>query len=77
MIKNINIKENPVTTILGVILLLVGIGIFIIPLFIVLKAEVVIYIPIGISIIGLCLLLIPDDLKGALSKLVNRKADSI
>lgn len=39
------------------------------------KTEIDIYYPISIGIVGLCLLVIPDDLKGALRKLIKKKSE--
>jgi hypothetical protein len=39
------------------------------------KTQIDIYYPITIGTVGLCLLVIPDDLKGALKKLIKNKSE--
>jgi hypothetical protein len=77
MINNLNPKMNPVTTLLGLLLIVISVGMLIVPIFYEVKESLSYWIPGSIGIVGLCLLLIPDDLKGALKKLVNRKSEEI
>ena len=77
MINNINPKTNPVTTFLGVFLMVISIGMLIVPMFYEVKETLDWWLPATIGVVGLSLLLIPDDLKGGLKKLINRKSDSI
>lgn len=72
--RNLNPKINPVTTILGTALIVTAIIMFIAPLFVAIKDDLDYRIPSWIGGIGLCLLLIPDDVKGALRKLLARKS---
>jgi hypothetical protein len=39
------------------------------------KSEIDIYYPVGIGIFGVCLLVIPDDLKTALTFFVKKKSE--
>lgn len=76
-IKNVNPKSNPVTTFLGLFLIVITIGMFVVPLFYEVKEDLNYWIPGSIGIVGLALLLVPDDLSGALKKLINRKSDQL
>lgn len=75
--KNINPKTNPVTTYIGIIFLLVALAIFTLPMFIQVKEQQPLWIPSSIGLLGLCLLLIPDDIRGALRKIISRKSEQI
>lgn len=77
MMQNINPKINPVTTFLGLFLIVIATAMFIVPLFYEVKETLNYWIPGFIGIIAMCLLLVPDDLKGALKKLINRKSEQL
>ena len=77
IINNISFKSSPVTTIMGILFTLIGIALFILPIFFVEKSTVPIGYIVGIFTVGICLILIPDDLKGALSKLITRKSETL
>lgn len=73
--ENISILNNPITTICGFVcffysLFLIGYPVLYEP-----KVQIDIYYPIGIGIFGVCLLVIPDDLKGVLRKFINKKSE--
>ena len=74
---NINVTTSPITTIFGGILILIAITLYVLPLFVDLKSKTDWYVDLGIGLFGFSLLLIPDDLKGALARLINKKADQI
>lgn len=73
--KNLSIIHNPITTICGFICFFYSLVLIGLPLVYETFAEIDIYYPIGIGIVGLCLLVIPDDLKGALQKFINKKSE--
>lgn len=75
--KNINPKINPITTTLGTILMIVSLVMFISPMYIEVKEDINYWIPGSIGVIGLSLLLIPDDLKGALRTFISRKSNEV
>ena len=73
--KNISLFHNPITTICGFICFFYSLVLIGLPLVYETFTEIDIYYPIGIGVIGLCLLVIPDDLKGALRKFINKKSE--
>jgi hypothetical protein len=73
--QNINLLDNPVTTICGLICFFYSLVLIGLPLVYETFAEIDIRYSVGIGIIGLCLLIIPDDVKGALRKLINKKSE--
>lgn len=76
IMNNMNPQKNPFTSILGIVFLVLGLGAIVAPTFgIEVKMEA--WLVYAFILGGAGLLLIPDDLKGALSKIVNKKADSI
>lgn len=75
--KNIDPRTNPVTTILGAMLCMVSLVMFAAPMFVTVKETLNYWIPGSIGFVGLCLLLIPDDFKGWLSKIGSRKSEQI
>jgi hypothetical protein len=75
--RNLNPKINPVTTIMGAGLIITCLVMFITPMFVAVKVELNYWIPGSIGIIGLSLLLIPDDLRGALRKFIGRKSQQL
>lgn len=75
ILKNMHLGVNPITTILGLIFIIVSLVMFCAPL--INNTTFDIKVPTGIGVLGLVLLLIPDDLKGALSKILNRKSEQI
>lgn len=81
MIKHINPKNNPYTSITGFMFIAVAIVMFLAPLFVEIKTELNYWIPAWIGIIGLSLLLVPDYfivvLKTFITKFFARKADEL
>lgn len=75
--RNLNPKLNPVTTTLGTGLIITCLVMFIAPMFVSVKSDLNYWIPGSIGIIGLCLLLIPDDLRGALRKFIGKKSEQL
>jgi len=73
--KNISLLDNPITTICGFICFFYSLVLIGLPLVYETFAEIDIYYPAGIGVIGLCLLVIPDDLKGVLRKFINKKSE--
>lgn len=72
--RNLDPRHNPVSSYLGALLIVVSLGMFIVPLFYTVKEQLHYTIPTGIGIIGLGLLLIPDDFKRAFKRFLNTKA---
>lgn len=77
MINNINPLKNPVTTVLGMLLLVIAIGMFIVPMFYEVKEQLNYWIPTGIGLLGICFLLIPDAVISALRALVAKKGGEL
>ena len=77
LINNLDPGKNPVTTILGAILIILGASLYVLPFFVELRQPVDWYVVLSIAVVGICLLLIPDDLRTALAKLINKKADQL
>jgi hypothetical protein len=73
--QNISILENPITTICGFVCFFYSLFLIGFPLLYEPKTQIDIYYPITIGTVGLCLLVIPDDLKGALRKLIQKKSE--
>jgi hypothetical protein len=67
--------QNPITTICGLICFFYSLVLIGLPLVYETYAQIDIYYPACIGIVGLCLLVIPDDLKGALKKLIQKKSE--
>jgi hypothetical protein len=72
--KNISILENPITTICGFICFFYSLVLIGLPLVYETFATIDIRYPIGIGICGLCLLIIPDDIKKLLTYFVKKKS---
>jgi len=73
--ENISILNHPITTICGFVCFFYSLFLIGYPLLYEPKTQIDIYYPISIGVIGLCLLVIPDDLKGALKKLIKNKSE--
>ena len=71
--KYISFKNNPYTTILGLIVTLIGLALFTLPYFIELQENVEWYQSAGCFAIGILLLLSPDTLLG----IIKKRSDSI
>jgi hypothetical protein len=66
--ENASIKKNPVTSIIGLILIVIATGLFTIPYFYDLKQEVDSTKLLGMGAIGLLLVLAPDELLGIIKR---------
>ena len=73
--ENISILNHPITTICGFVCFFYSLFLIGYPLLYEPKTQIDIYYPITIGTVGLCLLVIPDDLKGALKKLIKNKSE--
>ena len=73
MKTNVSFKENPITTIIGLILIIVSVLLLVLPYFMELKEDVEWYIPAVIGAIGILFLLAPDKLVS----IVVSKSDKI
>ena len=73
--QNINLLDNPVTTICGLICFFYSLFLIGYPYLYEPKVVIETYYPIAIGLVGLCLIIIPDDLKGALKKFINKKSE--
>ena len=74
---NLNPKQNPITTIFGVLFMLVSLLIYTLPLFMEVKKDFteVWYVPLIPFGIGILLLLSPDSLVLGAKKIINRKTE--
>jgi sRNA-binding carbon storage regulator CsrA len=77
MKNNLNPKTNPITTILGAVLLTIGLGSFVMPMFLELREDLNIYLKAAFTLSGFLCLLAPDALVGivtdALKKFLSNK----
>jgi len=71
--KHISFKNNPYTTILGLIVTLIGLALFTLPYFVELQESVEWYQSAGCFAVGILLLLSPDTLLG----IIKKRSDSI
>lgn len=80
MKNNLNPKTNPITTILGAVLLTIGLGTFIMPMFLSVKEDLNIYLKSALTLGGFLCLLAPDALVGivtdALKKFLSNKGNA-
>jgi hypothetical protein len=65
---NASIKKNPITTIIGLILIVAAVALFVIPYFMDLKQEVDSFKLVVLGAIGLLLVLAPDKLIAIIEK---------
>ena len=77
IINNISVKKNPYTTIFGIVIILVSIGVIIAPIFITEKTSLPTWSGWALLGIGILLLFAPDKLIGGLGKLADKKSDSL
>lgn len=70
--KNLNLKENPITTILGLLLTLISAAMFVIPMFYEVVDLPENYVRGGIGVVGILLLLSPDTLLGIIKKKTDK-----
>jgi hypothetical protein len=73
MKTNVSFKENPITTTIGLLLILISVLLIILPYFMELKQEVHWGIPSGLGAVGVLFLLAPDKLVS----IVVSKSDKI
>lgn len=76
--KNLNPKQNPITTVFGILFLLVGLLIYSLPLFIEVKKDFTEswytpLIPIGLGVI---LLFSPDSLVNGIKRIIETKTQT-
>ena len=80
MKNNLNPKTNPITTILGAVLLTIGLCTFIMPMFLSVKEDLNIYLKSALTLGGFLCLLAPDALVGivtdALKKFLSNKGNA-
>lgn len=70
--KNSNIKNNPVTTLLGFIFVFSGLGLFIVPMLHEVKSNIEWYIPASLTLLGAVLIVSPDDFLSIVKKGTNK-----
>lgn len=75
--KNIDPKKNPYTTILAVIFLTIGIGSYVMPIFLTVKEDLKDWVKIMFLVGGIMFLFAPDTIIDVLKKFIGRKADEI
>ena len=73
--RNLSIEHNPITTICGFICFFYSLFLMAFPLLYETKSEIDIYYSVGIGMFGICLLVIPDDIKSALIFFVKKKSE--
>lgn len=73
MKNNINFNKDAITTITGLAVLLIGLTTFVLPFFFTLKLVVdnYYYYSIGLILIGIMLIVAPDDLKTIVKRKVK------
>jgi drug/metabolite transporter (DMT)-like permease len=69
--KNASVKHNPITTILGLIMVAAALGMYLIPYFYDPKHDPNVWVPAGIGVVGLFLILAPDELIPTLKKKIE------
>jgi hypothetical protein len=79
MLENANPKTNPITTILGIVMCTIALCMWVAPMFVTLKKDISDswYIPTGILMAGLLLIIAPDKVGAAISKFMDKEADKI
>ena len=70
--KNTNLKNNPITTLIGFIFSLVGLGMLIIPMFYTVKTSLEWYVPSALIVMGAVLIVSPDDFLSIVKKGTNK-----
>ncbi len=73
MKNNINFNKDAITTVTGLAVLLIGLTTFVLPFFFTLKLVVdnYYYYSIGLILIGIMLIVAPDDLKTIVKRKVK------
>ena len=66
--NNLNFKENPITSISGLLLMVVSLAMFVTPMFVEVIDLPETYVTAGIGVVGTLLLLSPDTLLGIIKK---------
>ena len=77
IVNNISVTKNPFTTIFGGLFIILGIGLIIIPAFMVEKTPIPVWSGWALAGIGILLLFAPDKLIGGLGKLVDKKSQEL
>ena len=73
-------KNSPITNTLGIIFLIFGFGLYVLPIFFEVKKDYTDdawYVPLIMIAVGVCFILIPDYVIKGLIKLVERKSNDI
>lgn len=65
---NMNIKQNPITGILAIVLIVCAVALYAVPYFYAPKSEVNVYVPAGIGLAGIVMWLAPDELVKIIKK---------
>lgn len=77
MIENVNIKQNPFTTIIGTILFLIGLITLLLPMFIELREDLPMIVKWLFLGAGFGLLLAPDTIIKVFVKVADKKSDTL
>jgi hypothetical protein len=72
---NANLKKNPITTIIGIIITFVAVSLYVIPYFYLPKSEIVIWVPAAMGMVGIFLIISPDDLIWLTKKVIDKRGD--
>lgn len=75
--NNLNPKSNPITTIFGAILFVIGLALLLMPLFVAPKAVLPTYATWIFLVVGFGLILVPDSILTVFTKVVNKKSDQL
>jgi hypothetical protein len=75
--SNLNPKSNPITTIFGAILFIIGLTLLLMPLILTPRAVLPTYVIWIFLVVGFGLILAPDSILTVFTKVVNKKSAQI
>lgn len=77
MIKNADPKKNPVTTIVGIVLFVIGLGTILMPLWAQPRQDLAEWTKYLFLAAGFGLILAPDKILYVFSKVIDKKSDTL
>lgn len=75
--NNIDPKMNPITTLVGVVFLVIGLGTILMPIYTQPLNDIDVWFKIGFIAIGLAFLFSPETLIDSLKKFISRKSEEL